>query len=218
LAGAQLRTLRLAASAAAYGVVSGIIERIQKLRTQLNSLHRQQSSGTADPASKLGSALVGRSATIAEHISLLEQLAAKIFRGVFVFRYRDSCPAVRELSVTALGEWATREPETYMRDSYVKYVGWMLSDKVSQVRKCALMVILNFLKKDEHFPKLELFIKRFLPRFLQMVDDTDDSVVVVAVRVCGILVPRKLLAADDLSVFFSLLLDIAAQGGHAAGG
>jgi hypothetical protein len=49
-------------------------------------------------------------------------------QGVFVHRYRDSAPAIRCDTLAAFGAWLASDPEHFLQNSYLKYVGWMLSD------------------------------------------------------------------------------------------
>jgi len=61
-------------------------------------------------------------------------------RGVFVHRYRDHVPDIRATCLQELGVWMRSDPETFLNDGYLKYLGWMLSDKVivlaAAIRRC----------------------------------------------------------------------------------
>ena len=63
------------------------------------------------------------------HAELLNMLTF-IFRGVFVFRYRDVVPDIRSISIHELGLWIVKLPSLYLEDSYLKYLGWTLYDRV----------------------------------------------------------------------------------------
>ena len=55
-----------------------------------------------------------------------------IFKGVFVHRYRDTQPDIRSVCVEEIGVWMKRYPAMFLDDSYLKYVGWTMYDRVSQ--------------------------------------------------------------------------------------
>lgn len=52
------------------------------------------------------------------------------FRGVFVHRYRDRLPEIRVVCIEELGMWLKTDPEDFLNDGYLKYLGWTLHDKV----------------------------------------------------------------------------------------
>lgn len=54
------------------------------------------------------------------------------FRGVFVHRYRDLLPEIRAACIEELGVWLRTNPEDFLNDGCLKYLGWTLYDKVNQ--------------------------------------------------------------------------------------
>lgn len=54
-----------------------------------------------------------------------------VFRGVFVHRYRDLLPDIRAMCIAELGVWVKTNPEYFLNDKCLKYLGWMLYDKVN---------------------------------------------------------------------------------------
>ena len=54
-----------------------------------------------------------------------------IFKGVFVHRYRNTQPDIRSICVEEIGVWMKRYPAMFLDDSYLKYVGWTMYDRVS---------------------------------------------------------------------------------------
>lgn len=63
-----------------------------------------------------------------------------MFRGVFVHRYRDLFTDIRAICVAELGVWLKSNPEHFLNDKCLKYLGWTLYDKVS-VHSVALMAL-----------------------------------------------------------------------------
>lgn len=66
-----------------------------------------------------------------EHQSELCSIMNAIFKGVFVHRYRDRVPEIRAVCMGELGGWILTNSSVFLNDGYLKYLGWMLHDKVS---------------------------------------------------------------------------------------
>uniref|UniRef100_A0A8C5LXQ0 Cohesin subunit SA n=1 Tax=Leptobrachium leishanense TaxID=445787 RepID=A0A8C5LXQ0_9ANUR len=60
----------------------------------------------------------------------IENFMEVLFKGTFVQRYRDVVPEIRALCIEELGIWMRLYPKVYLNDSCLKYIGWMLYDKV----------------------------------------------------------------------------------------
>lgn len=60
----------------------------------------------------------------------LDALINDLFDGVFVHRYRDSDPQIRADCIQSFGNWIVSFPDLFLEPQYLKYLGWMLSDKV----------------------------------------------------------------------------------------
>lgn len=58
-------------------------------------------------------------------------MRAVVFSGVFVHRYRDKLSEIRAICIEELGVWLKLDPEHFLNDKCLKYVGWTLHDKVS---------------------------------------------------------------------------------------
>ena len=59
----------------------------------------------------------------------------------------------------------------FLADNYLKYVGWLLFDKVGEVRVACLKVLDALYSSSEHAPHLELFTARFKVRNSSSWDD-----------------------------------------------
>ena len=71
----------------------------------------------------------------------LSSLMNATFRGVFVHRYRDTLPEIRAICIEELGVWIKTDPQDFLNDGCLKYLGWMLHDKVSTLLFSSLMGI-----------------------------------------------------------------------------
>lgn len=50
--------------------------------------------------------------------------------SVFVHRYRDVDPRIRSDCIHALGLWMVKLPSIFFDGTYLRYMGWVLSDIV----------------------------------------------------------------------------------------
>ncbi|TKS72111.1 Cohesin subunit SA-1 SCC3 -like protein 1 [Collichthys lucidus] len=105
-----------------------------------------------------------------------------MFRGVFVHRYRDLLPEIRVACIEELGMWLKNDPEDFLNDGCLKYLGWTLHDKQSPVRLRCVRALQGLYQEKEFIGRLELFTSRFKERILSMVLDKDSDVAVEAVN------------------------------------
>ncbi|KAM9320008.1 cohesin subunit SA-2-like [Gastrophryne carolinensis] len=112
----------------------------------------------------------------------IEDMMDALFKGTFLQRYRDVVPDIRALCIEELGIWMKMYSQTYLNDSYLKYVGWMLYDKVSDVRLKSLVALKGLYEKKELVSKMDLFTTRFKDRIVSMTLDKDHEVSVQAMR------------------------------------
>jgi len=55
--------------------------------------------------------------------------------------YRDTLPEIRAICMAEIGVWMKKFHQNFLDDSYLKYIGWTLHDKVGEVRLKCLQVI-----------------------------------------------------------------------------
>ncbi|XP_038612983.1 cohesin subunit SA-2-like isoform X2 [Tachyglossus aculeatus] len=111
----------------------------------------------------------------------IENMVNALFRGTFLWRYRDVIPEIRAICVEEMGSWLRMHPAMFLNDSYLKYVGWMLYDKPEVRLKCLLGLKGLYDRKDLAF-KMDLFSSRFKERIVSMTLDKDGEVAVEAVK------------------------------------
>ncbi|MQL93434.1 hypothetical protein Taro_026082 [Colocasia esculenta] len=131
-----------------------------------------------------------------DNINVMEEMMRKTFTGffllyrLFMHRYRDVDPNIRMLCVKALGVWIASYPSLFLKDSYLKYLGWTLNDKLRSlflqlksalVRKTSVLALQNLYEVDYNVPSLSLFTERFCNRMIELADDIDVSVAVSAI-------------------------------------
>lgn len=70
------------------------------------------------------------------------------FRGVFVHRYRDQLPEIRGVCIEELGLWLKMDPEDFLNDGCLKYLGWTMHDKVHTHREDKKCMSTDFWKGE----------------------------------------------------------------------
>ncbi len=120
---------------------------------------------------------------LAAHTTALEGVLEEIFNGVFASRYRDVNERVRADCMEGLGFFVETYPSMFLRDQFVKYLGWMLYDKAAAVRASAAHVLLRLYSKADFLPQLENFTARFLARLEDLVHDVDEGVKRTAIQI-----------------------------------
>lgn len=112
----------------------------------------------------------------------LSSLMNATFRGVFVHRYRDTLPEIRAICIEELGVWIKTDPQDFLNDGCLKYLGWMLHDKQSPVRVKCVRGLQALYQEKEFIGRLELFTSRFKERMLCMVLDKEPDVALEVVN------------------------------------
>lgn len=194
----SFRNLRYVASLSCFSLGNGFISSEESARSEhsLFEIHETQSKSNQrnmTDSSNKNSNLTG----IAEYLD-------KIFNKVFVLRYRDVAPEIRALAISYLGEWILNLPRSFLDDRFLKYIGWMLNDKASEVRTSSLLVIGNLLKIQENWPRMQLFLRRFRSRICEMMQDKDVQVARNAVQVIEIILQIGSLTEDEKKLVFKI--------------
>ncbi|XP_054830772.1 cohesin subunit SA-2-like [Eublepharis macularius] len=112
----------------------------------------------------------------------IENMMNAIFKGTFLQRYRDVVPEIRAICIEEMGSWMKIYPSTFLNDSYLKYIGWMLYDKQPEVRLKCLQGLQGIYEQKELVSKLDLFTSRFKDRIMSMTLDKDHEVAVQAMK------------------------------------
>jgi cohesin complex subunit SA-1/2 len=69
---------------------------------------------------------------------LEEIVSSSIIHGVFMHRFRDSNLYIRATTLKSLSRMTIQRPDLFLVDKYLKYFGWMVSDKAASVRVAGL--------------------------------------------------------------------------------
>ncbi|XP_072252473.1 cohesin subunit SA-2-like [Leuresthes tenuis] len=195
----QVRAFRHTSTLLAMKLMTGLVEVAVTVSVQLQTTQRQyELEKSKQPNNRASDRLEELQATISELRENREELSSMMnatFRGVFVHRYRDRLPEIRASCILELGLWLKTDPEDFLNDGCLKYLGWTLHDKQSPVRLQCVRALQGLYQEKEFIGRLELFTNRFKERILSMVLDKDSD---VAVEVVNLLLMIQQRTEDSL--------------------
>jgi cohesin complex subunit SA-1/2 len=131
--------------------------------------------------------------------------------SVFMHRYRDISSVIRAECMEALGKWMLVATEVLLTDNYLKYVGWMLSDKDPLVRRKCLSVLVDIYTNNVLLERMQTFSLRFKERLMEMALDVDLQVRILTLRVLSQLSLHGVLDSKDIDSIADLIVDEDAE-------
>lgn len=140
--------------------------------------------------------LIQRRQELEENMKEVKDMLLTLFKGVFIHRYRDSQPEIRAICIAEIGVWMRRYPAMFLDDSYLKYIGWTLYDKVGEVRLQCLRALQPLYDDATFVTNLSLFTSRFKQRLVDMTLDKELDVAVQAVKVVSCILKYVLYILD----------------------
>lgn len=132
--------------------------------------------------------------------------------SVFVHRYRDLDHNIRAECVRSIGHWFKKYPDHFLNASYLRYVGWVLSDTNTHVRLEAVKSLSTVYNQDEYIGNLMHFTERFKPRLLEMAtSDIELSIRVAVIQVLVAIDAQSLLEEEEREKLCLLVFDEEAK-------
>ena len=190
--------LRAAATMAVLQLAHACLERTVDLDRKLATAIRQHHAAAKSNAAGRKLQMIQQSIDDWKRhkLELQELVTGPVLQGVFMHRYRDSNAFVRVMCLEALSQMTITRPDLFLMDKYLKYMGWMCSDKDASVRLAGLKgltkpflqyeqqqessvetnnnKLLAPLKIDLH--QLENVLTKFLARFVDCTQDVNPHV------------------------------------------
>ncbi|XP_027864003.1 cohesin subunit SA-1 [Xiphophorus couchianus] len=199
LSDSQVRAFRHTSTLLAMKLMTGLVDVAVAVSVQLQTTQRrcdiENSKSPRDQDSGRLEELKTAIRELQENREELSFMMNSIFRGVFVHRYRDRLADIRATCIEELGLWLKMDPDNFLNDRCLKYLGWTLYDKQSPVRLQCVRALQGLYQEKEFIGRLELFTNRFKERILSMVLDKDPD---VAVEVVNLLLMIQHSTEDDL--------------------
>uniref|UniRef100_A0A8B9HJ77 Cohesin subunit SA n=1 Tax=Astyanax mexicanus TaxID=7994 RepID=A0A8B9HJ77_ASTMX len=186
LSDSQVRAFRHTSTLAAMKLMTALVNVALNLSINQDNTQRQYEAERNKVAGKRATdkleLLLEKRKELQENQDEIENMMNSIFKGIFVHRYRDAIAEIRAICIEEIGVWMKLYSDAFLNDSYLKYVGWTLHDRVREVRLKCLKALQTLYTNRGLFPKLELFTNRFKDRIVSMTLDKEYDVAVEAIR------------------------------------
>lgn len=211
LSDSQVRAFRHTATLAAMKLMTALVDVALLVSVHLDKAIRQYESermkSSHDVSEDRLESLIGKRQELEENMDEIKNMLTYLFKSVFVHRYRDTLPEIRSICMNEIGIWMQKFSSNFLDDSYLKYIGWTLHDKVGDVRLRCLQALLPLYENEELKGKLELFTSKFKDRIVAMTLDKEYEVAVHAVKlVIKILkIHQDILTDKDCEIVYELV-------------
>lgn len=187
LSDSQVRAFRHTATLVAMKLMTALVDVALTLSINFDNISRQceQERRKVDArrrANERFDSLMLRRQETEVNMEDIRTMLGYLFKSIFVHRYRDTFAEIRSICMQEIGVWMRRFPNHFLDDSYLKYVGWTLHDKMGEVRLKCLNTLLPLYESEEIARKMELFTNKFKDRVLAMTLDKESEVAVKAVK------------------------------------
>ncbi|VUZ57297.1 unnamed protein product [Hymenolepis diminuta] len=210
LSDSPVRAFRHTSTLAAMKMMTALVDVALNVSINRDNTQRQyesersRSGNSATTSRRSGSAvsdrlevLMTRRQELEENMKEVKDMLVMLFKGVFIHRYRDSQPEIRAICIAEIGVWMRRYPAMFLDDSYLKYIGWTLYDRVGEVRLQCLRALQPLYDDPNYVSNLCLFTSRFKQRLVDMTLDKELDVAVQAVKVVSCILKHSESKLED---------------------
>ncbi|KIJ16482.1 hypothetical protein PAXINDRAFT_113645 [Paxillus involutus ATCC 200175] len=224
MSSSQIRSFRHTATVVALEVETALCQGAAAVEKEAEIVGRQREGERKRKANNKSTGvrekdLDGKAAEVRKRRTALAEYLKEIVDGVFVHRYRDLDPNIRTECVRAMAAWFTHYPAHFLDASYLRYVGWVLSDSSTPVRLEAVRALAAVYAQSEYMASLTHFTERFKPRLLEMAGgDTELSVRTAVIGVLSAIDGHELLEDEERERMCLLVFDAEARVRKAVGG
>lgn len=211
LSDSQVRAFRHTATLAAMKLMTALVDVALLVSINQDNAARQYEGERLKSAHEVSEerleSLMTKRQELEENMDEIKNMLTYLFKSVFVHRYRDTLPDIRAICMIEIGIWMHKFSSNFLDDSYLKYIGWTLHDKVGEVRLRCLQALLPLYENEELKGKLELFTSKFKDRIVAMTLDKEYEVAVNAIKlVIKILkIHHDILSDKDCEIVYELV-------------
>jgi cohesin complex subunit SA-1/2 len=174
--------IRLATVIAIYQMGRAMLDHTKGLRVKLATAKRQLSAASRNKQARKAQALNEQVDSWNRIVDDLEYNVKEIIMPVFSIRFRDSNASIRVVSLEAMTAFGSSRPDIFAVSFYLKYCGWMMSDKDARVRMAAIRGLISPVKNNVDSKQLTGVIMKFLERLGECVLDIEVQVQEVAMN------------------------------------
>uniref|UniRef100_A0A8D3E7Z9 Cohesin subunit SA n=1 Tax=Scophthalmus maximus TaxID=52904 RepID=A0A8D3E7Z9_SCOMX len=210
LSDSQVRAFRHTSTLAAMKLMTALVNVALNLSINMDNTQRQyeaeRNKVVAKRANDRLELLLQKRKELQENQDEIENMMNAIFKGVFIHRYRDAIAEIRAICIEEIGMWMKLYSDAFLNDSYLKYVGWTMHDKVREVRLKCLTALQSLFYNRELGARLELFTSRFKDRIVSMTLDKEYDVAVQAIKLLTLVLHSdEVLTAEDCESVYHLV-------------
>ncbi|KAN0139259.1 hypothetical protein V8E53_002760 [Lactarius tabidus] len=215
MSSSQLRSFRHTATVVALEILTALCDVAASVDKEAGVLDRQRAGEKKRKAGNKTKTvtsrekeLESRAAEVRERKSKLAEFLKELVDSVFVNRYRDLDPSIRAECVRSIGLWFKKYPGHFLDGTYLRYVGWVLSDSNTQVRLEAVKSLSGVYENADYIGSVQTFTERFKPRLVEMAArDTELAVRVAVIGILGAIDAHQLLEDDQREELCILVFD-----------
>nr|CAH8872682.1 unnamed protein product [Trichobilharzia regenti] len=201
LTDSQVRAFRHTSTLAAMKMMTALVDVALNVSINRDNTQRQYEAERSKMQNRRASdrleVLMQRRQELEENMDEVKNMLIYIFKGIFVHRYRDSQAEIRAICMQEIGVWMRRYPAMFLDDSYLKYVGWTLYDRIGDVRLQCLRALQPLYEDPALINNLELFTSRFKSRLVDMTLDKETEVAVQAVKLVSCILKHSDSVLED---------------------
>lgn len=214
MSGAPYRSFRVTATIACLALTTGLAEVASELHTSIAA-----SKSQLDAEKKKKKANQGRITKLQEEMAkennrleMIDKQLEDDFNTVFVHRYRDVEEKLRVECAKSLGTWILLHRHMFLEGSYLRYLGWVMSDPYAPTRFEVIRQLKSVYKIRGNLSALRGFTDRFRARLVEMgARDADLSVRVETIELLRVLRSAELLEPADIDTIGQLIFDSEIQ-------
>ncbi|KAJ1978857.1 cohesin complex subunit [Dimargaris xerosporica] len=169
------RPFRYTSTVIALTVITTLCELHETLKQNISTAHRQLKTeqqkrrrGGATASQGRAQQLESNVAELNTQVELVGQQIDRWFEAIFTHRYRDMDAHIRQECIKGLALWISRMPSRFLDDQYLRYLGWVMSDKVPGVRQEALLALTSLYQQPVLLAGFTHFTRRFEHRMVTM--------------------------------------------------
>ncbi|KAG5728111.1 Cohesin subunit psc3 [Termitomyces sp. T112] len=217
MSSSQIRSFRHTATVVALEVETALCDVAAAVEKEAEVVGRQREGEKKRKSTNKGSGardkeLEAKAHEIRKRRTKLAEFLKEFVDGVFVHRYRDLDPNIRAECVHAIGLWFKKYPGHFLDASYLRYVGWVLSDSNTHVRLEAVKSLTGVYEQSDYIGSLNHFTERFKPRLIEMAtSDTEIPIRVAVIQVLGAIDGHSLLEDKEREKLCLLMFDEEAR-------
>lgn len=210
MSSSTLRQFRHTATAFALDMISHLSQNAADIRRANGSTNRQLEA-EQNKAAKNEPRIAQLSEKIKDgetKLEAIENIIKDMFDTVFRHRYRDIDPKIRVDCIHELSNWVNILPDVFFDGTYIRYMGWVLSDTQAATRLEVVKALTKLFGKKDQAAGLRHFTERFKSRLVEMATrDADTSVRSATVELLDAIREVGFLEPADIETIGRLLFD-----------